>query len=354
MTPPVDARAVQPNRAFGLLAIDADCLFYGGVRKWGSRATAQAMCVLGLVASLAVPLWTPAPPPPARAEASSSSRSEDLGTWPSTEEIVGADSADIQPPVNIDAASAYAASVAAAGRGMAGVAVLDRRTGSYVDNGVGGHTAMGSASVIKVLMAEEILHRAAVGQVLLAPTDYTRIEAMLVDSNDPAASSLYTQFGGVTLIVAALTRHHLTESAAPADPQYWGNTKITAYDVVKFYDSVLDGSLPATSRDYLFGLLRRPAPIASDGFGQLFGLAGRDPTLNAAVKQGWMCCLDGVRNVHSTAVLGEHNRYVVVILTQYPPSLPWEHGLTTTTEIARLVLDGLPADRELPRSWHHG
>ncbi len=296
------------------------------------RATAQALCALGLVASLAVPIWTPALPPLARSEATS--RSDAV---PLTEEVVGAGGAEIEPPVNIDAASVYAA-----GRGTAGVAVLDRQTGSYVDNGAGAHTAMGSASVIKVLMAEEILHRAAVGQVQLAATDYMRMETMLVDSDDLAASSLYNQFGGVALIMAALTRHQLTESAAPIDPQYWGNTKITAYDVVTFYDSVLDGSLPAPSRDYLFGLLRRLAPIASDGFGQLFGLAGGDPTLNAAVKQGWMCCLDGVRSVHSTAVLGEQSRYVIVILTQYPPSLPWEHGLTTTTEVARLVLGGLP------------
>lgn len=295
------------------------------------RATAQALCALGLVASLAVPIWTPALPPLAGAEATS--RSDALRL---TEDVVGADSADIEPPVNIDAASVYAA-----GRGTAGVAVLDRQTGSYVDNGAGAHTAMGSASVIKVLMAEEILHRAAVGQVQLAATDYMRMETMLVDSDDLAASSLYNQFGGVTLIAAALTRHELTESAAPIDPRYWGNTKITASDVVAFYDSVLDGSLPAPSREYLFGLLRRLAPIASDGFGQLFGLAGGDPTLNAAVKQGWMCCLDGVRSVHSTAVLGEQDRYVVVILTQYPPSLPWEHGLATTTEVARLVLGGL-------------
>ncbi len=295
------------------------------------RATAQALCALGLVASLVVPIWTPASPSLAHAEASS--RTDALRL---PEEVVGADSADVEPPVNIDAASVYAA-----GRGMAGVAVLDRLTGSYVDNGAGAHTAMGSASVIKVLMAEEILHRAALGQIQLGPMEYSRMEAMLVDSNDPAASSLYTQFGGAGLIMAALTRHDLSESAAPTDPQYWGNTKITAYDVVTFYDSVLDGSLPAPSRDYLFGLLRRLAPIASDGFGQLFGLAGGDPTLNAAVKQGWMCCLDGVRSVHSTAVLGAQDRYVVVILTQYPPSLLWEHGLTTTTEVARLVLGGL-------------
>ncbi len=332
MTPPVGGWAAWQNRASRLLDIAADCLFYGGVRTVRGRGTARALCALALVASLVIPTWTPATRDSPPAEALSRST-----VWPalSPEQLFG-ESVDRDAPLNIDAATLYAA-----GRGLAGVAVLDRQTGSYVDNGAGARTAMGSASVIKVLMVEEVLHRAAVGQIQLRPTDYTRMEAMLVDSDDLAASSLYNEYGGAALIMAALTRHGLQESTAPADPRYWGNTKISAYDVVTFYDRVLDGSLPAPSRDYLFELLRRFAPVASDGFGQLFGLAGGDPTLNAAVKQGWMCCLDGVRNVHSTAVLGERDRYVVVILTQYPPSLPWEHGLTTTTEVARLVLGEL-------------
>lgn len=289
----------------------------------------RALGTFVLVLSLAVSTWTSAPLQAAAA---------DTGDQPSRPvpsllaELFGTPRADRYQPVNIDAATAYAA-----GRGLVGIVVLDRETGAYVDNGAGAHTAMGSASVIKLLMAEEILHRAALGQVQLGPSQYALIDTMLVDSNDPAASALYSQFGGVDLILAALTRHNLTESALPADPQYWGNTKITARDVARFYDDVLAGSLPAPTQDYFFGLLRRIAPVASDGFGQVFGLATTDPALAAAVKQGWMCCLDGVRDVHSTAVLGDQERYVVVILTEYSPELPWEYGLTTTTEVARLV-----------------
>lgn len=290
-------------------------------------------CTVVLVVSLIFSTWTLAPLRSAVAEGAERSADRRIVALP--HEIFGAPIVS-EPPLNIDAASAYAA-----GRGVVGLVLIDRRTGSYVDNGAAAHTALASASVIKVLMADEILHRAALGQVALGPSEYGRIESMLINSDDPDASSLYSQFGGVLLIQAALTRHELSESAAPADPRYWGNTRISAHDVATFYDNVLSGSLAAPGRDYLFGLLRRMAPTASDGFGQIFGLATGDPARPAAVKQGWSCCLDGARNIHSTAVLGAQDRYVVVVLTEFSPALGWEYGLSTATEVARLVLGEL-------------
>jgi len=317
------------------VAIAGFSLHDGLVPDQRGRATPRGVWTLALVASLAVSTWTLAPVRAADATDAPSRPVESL-TVSLPEEIFGNSSAGTGPLVAIDAATAYAA-----GRGLVGVTVIDRRAGATVDNGVGAHTAMGSASVVKVLLAEELLHRASVGQIQLGPSEYARIETMLVNSDDPAASSLYSQFGDVSLIVSAITRHELKESSPPVDPRYWGNTKISAHDVATLYDHVLDGSLPAAEREYLFGLLASLAPVASDGFGQLFGLAGLGPAEHSAVKQGWMCCLDGVRNVHSSAVLGPDERYVVVILTQYPPALPWEYGRTTTTEVARLVLAGL-------------
>ncbi|CAN5354764.1 hypothetical protein BH24ACT9_BH24ACT9_05730 [soil metagenome] len=336
-SPSLNGRGPPSRNLAPRLAIAALYLFYGVVRDGRGRA-ARALGTLVLAASLGA-TWTLAPLRLAAADeavADHPNRSGDHPALALPAELFGCPILTPPEPIDIDAATSYAA-----GRGVVGLAVLDRETGNYTDNGAGAHTAMGSASVIKLLMAEEILHRAALGQVQLGPSEYSRIETMLVDSNDAATSSLYSQFGSVSLILAALTRHGLTESAAPADPQYWGNTTITAHDVAELYDNLLAGSLALPSRDYLFGLLRRIAPIAVDGFGQIFGLATGDAVPNAAVKQGWMCCLDGVRNVHSTGVLGDEERYVVVVLTQYSPALPWEYGLTTTSEVARLVIGQL-------------
>lgn len=310
---------------------------------------ARGLWTLAVIASLASALTVAIPAQPA--DAASPAQNASAATV-LLDDII----ADIPAPTRL-ALSLEAANSYAAGRGSVGVAVIDRQTGAYADNGPLANSAMGSASVIKVVLAEELLHRAAIGAVALGPSELARMETMLIDSNDAAASSLYGQFGGTALITAAFARHGMTQSAPPLDPQYWGNTQVTAHDIALFYADLLDGSLPAQSRDYLIALLQRIAPTASDGFGQFYGLAGLAPPPASAdpvavgappaapvpaVKQGWMCCLDGVRNVHSTAVVGLDNRYVVVILTEYPPSLPWEYGQSTTTEVARLVLTELP------------
>jgi len=229
----------------------------------------------------------------------------------------------------------------AAGRGTVAMAVLDRRTGIYLDSGDTAQKVMGSASVIKVLLAEELLYQASRGQIALGPSEFAGIEAMLIYSDDSAASSLYSEFGGVSLIQAGLDRLGMTESGPPENPRFWGNTMITARDVVRLYDDMLNGSLPVDDRDYMVNLLRQMAPIADDGFDQEFGLAAHDSSV-AGVKQGWMCCMDGMRNVHSTAIVGPDNRYIVVILTQYEEVLPYEYGQITATEVARLILDQLP------------
>ncbi len=56
--------------------------------------------------------------------------------------------------------------------------------------------------------------------------------------------------------------------------------------------------------------------MAADGFDQRFGLFGA--IQGAAVKQGWMCCVDGRRHLHSVGVLG---RTVVVLLSEVDPDV---------------------------------
>jgi hypothetical protein len=60
--------------------------------------------------------------------------------------------------------------------------------------------------------------------------------------------------------------------------------------------------------------MRTATPIAADGFDQRFGLFG---TLagGPAVKQGWMCCVGGLRHLHSVAVV---NSQVLVLLSEVP------------------------------------
>lgn len=151
-----------------------------------------------------------------------------------------------------------AAATYAAGRGLVALAVIDRQTGSYVDNGANAHTPMGSASVVKVLIADELLYRDAQGEIELGLAELAQMEIMIMDSNDSAASSLYSKFGGSGGCQAGLDVHSA-----------------------------------------------------------------------------------GIRNVHSTAVLGPDNRYVTVTLTSYDESLPYSYGQERATEVARLMLSEL-------------
>ena len=58
----------------------------------------------------------------------------------------------------------------ATGRGTTiRIAVLDRVTGEYRDNGGAAHQPVESASVMKVFIAENLLHRRDAGQITLAP-----------------------------------------------------------------------------------------------------------------------------------------------------------------------------------------
>jgi hypothetical protein len=75
----------------------------------------------------------------------------------------------------------------------------------------------------------------------------------------------------------------------------------------------------AHPQDYarLLGWMRSATPRAADGFDQRFGLFGAGDG-QAAVKQGWMCCVGGERHVHSVGVVG---RTVVVLLSEVPGSV---------------------------------
>ncbi|WP_239523582.1 hypothetical protein [Geodermatophilus normandii] len=60
---------------------------------------------------------------------------------------------------------------------------------------------------------------------------------------------------------------------------------------------------------------RRRVRPALRAFGTVPGLP--------AVKQGWMCCVDGMRHLHSVAVVG--NR-VVVLLSEVPASVGYDRA----------------------------
>ena len=239
-------------------------------------------------------------------------------------------------PTAVGQASSYAAA-----RGhQVGISVYDRDTGQVVENGLA-HTQMRSASVLKVFVAESLLDRDRRGEIALSQADRDLMRLMVTRSDDAAMSSLYSRFGGVDMIVRVVGKYNLTEIGGPPTPSYWGMYQITAHDIAGFYRGVLSGGLLPADRDLLISLMRAATPTGTDGFDQYFGIPRALPYQYWGIKQGWMCCQEGMRRLHTTGILGQDSRFVVAILGQAPQSQSYAAlAQTLTTVVTYLFPNG--------------
>jgi hypothetical protein len=229
----------------------------------------------------------------------------------------------------------------AQGRGtQVGIAVLDQDTGRWYENGAGAHTQMRSASIPKILVAESLLDRARQGLIVLTSRDRALMEVMVTRSDDAAMSDLYSRFGGLDMIVSVVQKYGLSEIGGPPTPSYWGMYQITAHDIVRFYDGMMNGGLQPQDRDYLLSLMRAATPTGTDGFNQYSGIPHALPNQVWGVKQGWMCCQEGQRRLHTTGVLGADNRFLVAVLSQSPQSVSYARAGETLTQVVSTLFPG--------------
>ena len=194
-----------------------------------------------------------------------------------------------------------------------GVAVEDRTTGR---TSVGKHGAgtFYSASVVKLYTVVDILHRVETRQIALTPTDRTNIGRALSFSDDNAENALWVKFGGAAGVARTIKLAGLNDSSPPRNTSQWGQTLISARDVVSLYDYVLTTMAPS-GRDMIMGALRNAQDTGADGFDQAFGLINPPRPAGVAAKQGWMW-IGSDFYLHSTGVLGTDQRYVVAVLTK--------------------------------------
>lgn len=235
-----------------------------------------------------------------------------------------------------------AGSAAGTARGTTvGVAMFDRRTGVYSDNGGNARLRFGSASIVKLFIADSVLRRASRGEITLAQADRDTMGLMLRSSDDAAASNLWSRFGYSWIVNDVIARYALTETAPPVNPRYWGVTQISAHDMTVFYARLLsgDGGLPAADRDWMVSQLRQSTATGTDGVHQWFGLHDALPGESVlGIKQGWMCCnADGFIWRHSTGLVGPDARYVVVVLTRDPGSAGSAHTAASATRVVQTM-----------------
>lgn len=232
-----------------------------------------------------------------------------------------------------------AGSAEASARGTtAGIALLDRATGVYADNGANARLRFGSASLVKLFIADSMLRRASLGQIALTQADRNSMAVMLRSSDDPIASSFWGRFGGSGMVSDVVSRYQLTETTPPANPRYWGMTQVSAHDIAMYYRGLLDGSggLSASDRDFIVACLRQATSHGTDGVYQWFGLHdGLPRESSVGVKQGWMSGVDSYIYRHSAGIVGADARYIVVVLGRDPSGAGSAHTVASVNGVVQ-------------------
>jgi hypothetical protein len=229
---------------------------------------------------------------------------------------------------------AQATQDAAAGGATIAVAVLDRTTKHMLSNGNDQLVAI--ASVAKLFIADDVLSQG------LSTEDRQALDSMLRSSDDGAADTFWDQRGGEAIITEVAGRYGLTSTSPPSDGRWW-NTMSSASDLVHYYDALLNGSggLSGEHAQVIVDDLAESTATGADGYPQRFGIPDGLYAEPVAVKQGWMCCMDGDSWMHlSTGIIGSDRRYVMVIESLQPSD-----DATARATITQAVKTMFPAGR---------
>ncbi len=213
------------------------------------------------------------------------------------------------------------------------VAVADRATGRIASNAAGTRP-MYSASLVKLVLAIDVLQRRPV-----SAADLALLRRALGPSDDQAMNVLWTRFDGPSALSRVARQLGLTATSPPADPSQWGQALVSARDMVVVFRYILD-AMPAADRELIMSTLAGAPRIAADGFNQAFGLAAAAPS--TATKQGWMCCVDDRIQLHSVGTLGEQHRFVVALLSSHPAGRGYDDAREIVNAAADAVRAALP------------
>ena len=228
---------------------------------------------------------------------------------------------------------------AAASGATLSVAILDRKTHELVSNG--NTQIVGTASVAKLFIADDLLLQESEGKTALSAEDRQALDVMLQSSDDGAAEKFWGQGGGDAIITQVASRYGLSSTTPPDDGRWW-NTMSSMTDLIHYYDVLLDGSggLPAERAKIIVNDLAQSTPNGIDGYPQRFGIPDGLYAETVAVKQGWMCCIGSAWMHLSTGVIGADRRYVMVV-----QSLQTTDDATARETITRAVKTIFPNGR---------
>jgi len=210
-----------------------------------------------------------------------------------------------------------AAAERAAEPGMTlGVAVLDVNTGELAA-GRGGEQEFMSASLCKLIVAVDVLDRQRAEGRPLDPTDLDLINRALSASDDNAMNALWGKHDGAGAIGRVAGRLGLTAYLPSGSTETWGDTVVTATDLVAIYRHVLRHMAPQ-DRAVIVDALSAASAVAADGFGQHYGLLHEGASPQRYAKQAWVPYAPAGYLLHSAGVVHDGrtgHAYAVALLS---------------------------------------
>lgn len=241
--------------------------------------------------------------------------------------------ANTTTPQQIDPAAVAAAAANVEPNTTLGAVVFDRVTGQ-TPLAIDADRQFSSASLVKLMIAVDALHRDAENPGL---ADRDGISRMLATSDDNIASAMWVKGGRDDIIRRVVPLIGLQSTEPPASLGQWGEVKLSANDMVRVYQYVMN-SLPPEDKTLIVDALAQAPQHAADGWDQHFGIPS-GLSYDWAIKQGWGNN-DHTMVLHSTGLVGSQWRYVVVLLTEHPLGSGWRTSEKAVTAAAR-TLDGL-------------
>jgi hypothetical protein len=211
------------------------------------------------------------------------------------------------------------------------VAVLDHRTGlSYTFHS---DDAFQTASVVKVEILAELLLQARQDNRPLTTQELDLATAMIRQSDNDAATALWTQIGDVQGLTAADAALGLTDTV-PGTGGWWGLTTTTVSDQVKLLDTIADPDGPLGSANQV--IIDLMGSVDAD---QNWGVSAAAETgESTALKNGWMTSQDqdGRWTVNSVGrITGADTDATLAVLTRGHTSL--DTGIAFVENIAKLT-----------------
>ncbi|GAA4263223.1 hypothetical protein GCM10022255_105830 [Dactylosporangium darangshiense] len=272
-------------------------------------------------------------------------------------------------------ASAPAASSVPVPAGVtAGIVIYDRQAGAYVLQQKPSWRFR-SASLVKLLIALDYFWDK--GPAYSVPAaDKPKLQIMLQSSDDAAATGLWKANGQRDIVTRMVQRLGLQDTEPPpvSQPGYWGYTAVSAADLVRVYQYILDKAPPPV-RDFIITNLHATTKCGTDHYDQSFGIPSVFKQPRSA-KQGWSGFGDNpatpcVPNadlpadagpafvpaadpnkpdmmgevLHTTGTVGENDRYIVAVLSVHPDGTAFSKAATNLTKITRSL--PLPASTKL-------